>query len=188
MTKYQFLRILDSSLQRLPSEEREDILQDFEEHFAIGAEEGKTEEQISAALGSPQQIAKELLAAHHLEKVETTASTGNVFRAVWAVIGLSFFNLVIVLGPFIALVAIIAAGWITGIVGTLAPILELINVAIFPYTFGWFNLFFSFVMSGVGLFILIGMYFATRAMISGFVRYLKFNTRLVKGGLKDDAH
>lgn len=188
MTKYQFIRILDSSLKRLPEEEREDILQDFEEHFDFGLEEGKTEEQISESLGSPQQIAKELLANYHLEKVAATATTGNVFRAVWAVIGLSFFNLVIVLGPFIALVAIIASGWIVGIAGALAPILELVNMAINPFTFGWFNIFFSLILSGIGLFILIGMYFATRALMNGFVRYLKFNTRLVKGGLKHDSH
>ena len=62
------------------------------------------EEQIAGALGSPSQIAKEILATYHLEKVENTASAGNIMRAAWAVIGLGFFNLVIVLGPFIALV------------------------------------------------------------------------------------
>lgn len=184
MTKEQFLQKLEAALKKLPLEERQDILQDFEEHFAFGKEEGKTEEEIAASLGSPQQIGKELLASYHLEKVEATASTGNIFRAVWAVIGLGFFNLIIVLGPFIALVALIASGWIVGITGALAPILELVNVAIFPYTFGWFNIFFSLILSGLGLFILIGMYFATRALMNGFVRYLKFNTRLVKGGLK----
>lgn len=188
MTKEQFLTKLESVLNKLPLDERQDILQDFEEHFAFGKEEGKTEEEISASLGSPQQIGKELLANYHIEKVEAAASTGNIFRAVWAVIGLGFFNLVIVLGPFIALVAILAAGWVAGVTFTLAPILELINIAIYPFTFGWFNLFFSMVLSGLGLFITIGMYFATRAMMNGFVRYLKFNTRLVKGGLKHDSH
>lgn len=188
MTKYQFLRLLDSSLQRLPSEEREDILQDFKEHFAIGAEEGKTEEQITEALGTPQQIAKELLAARHLEKVEVTATTGNVFRAVWAVVGLSFFNLVIVLGPFVALVGFVVAGWVSGVAFIVSPLLTLVNMLIFPGAFQWFDLFVSLILSGIGFFIAIGMYFATRGIIRGFVRYLKFNSRLVKGGLKHDTH
>src|SRR5699024_924262 len=101
--KEQFLRSLDKSLKGLSSDERRDIMHDFEEHFAFGIEEGKTEKEIATSLGSPDKIAKELLAAYHLEKVETTATTGNMIRAVWAVIGLGFFNLVIVLGPFIAL-------------------------------------------------------------------------------------
>lgn len=92
MTKEQFLRQLESALKKLPKAEREDILQDYSEHFSIGMEEGKTEEEIASALGSPHQIAKELLATYHVEKVEATATTGNILRAIWAVIGLGFFN------------------------------------------------------------------------------------------------
>jgi len=42
----------------------------------------------------------------------------------------------------------------------------------------------SLALCGIGLFIAIGMFFATKAVTSGFVRYLKFNMALVKGGLK----
>lgn len=186
MTKYQFMRILESSLEKLSEEERKDILQDFEEHFILGKEEGKTEEEIADSLGSPRQIAKELLVNHRLEKVEATKTTGNVFRAVWAVIGLSFFNLVIVLGPFIGLIGAITGGWVSGIAFIVSPLLLLVSTAIFSGTFQWFDLFFSFMLSGIGFFIVIGMYFATRGIINGFVRYLRFNIRLIKGGLKHD--
>jgi uncharacterized membrane protein len=185
MNKNQFLTELDASLQRISAEERQDILLDFEEHFAIGLEEGKTEEEISAGLGMPHQIAKEMLASYHIEKVEATATTGNVFRAVWAVIGLGFFNLVIVLGPFIALIGILFAGWVAGISFIASPILVVVGTIIHPGTFELFSLFLSLALAGLGLFIVIGMYFATRVLINGFVRYLKFNTKLVKGGLKD---
>lgn len=186
MNKYQFIKILESSLMKLPSEERLDIIQDFEEYFSIGLEEGKTEEQIAASLGSPNQIAKELVASYHLGKVETTASTGNIIRAVWAVIGLGFFNLIIVLGPFLALVAVIIGGWTAGTGLIMSPLLVLVNIAIYPSTFEFFDLFASLAFAGLGLFIAIGMYFATRALIQGFVRYLQFNVKLVKGGLKHD--
>lgn len=186
MNKEQFLNRLDSSLKKLSQEERQDILQDFEEHFVIGLEEGKTEDQISDSLGSPNQIAKELLASYHLEKMKTTTTTGNILRAVWAVIGLGFFNLVIVLGPFIALAAVIIAGWASGIAFIASPLLILINAAIYPGDFELFNLFFSIALTGLGLFIAIGMLFATRTLTNGFVRYLKYNAKLVKGGLKHD--
>jgi len=186
MTKYQFMKQLDSLLKRLSSEERQDILQDFEEHYAFGLQAGKTEEQISASLGSPHQIAKELLASYHLDKVESTATTGNIIRAMWAVIGLSFFNLLIVLGPFIALAAVIISGWVAGVGFITSPLLVFINAVIYPETFEFFDLFFSMVLAGVGLFLAIGMFYVTRAITSGFVRYLKFNAKLVKGGLKHD--
>ncbi|WP_066073885.1 DUF1700 domain-containing protein [Neobacillus soli] len=186
MTKEQFLKQLDSALSRLSTVERQDILQDYIEHFDIGLEEGKTEVQIAASLGSPNQIAKELLASYHLEKVETTASAGNIFRAVWAAIGLGFFNLVIVLGPFVALLGVFVAGWATGAAFICSPLLVLVNAVINPDTFLLFDVFISMALCGIGLFIAIGMYFATKALTRGFVRYLKFNVTLVKGGLKRD--
>ncbi|WP_141432116.1 HAAS signaling domain-containing protein [Bacillus sp. 03113] len=186
MTREQFLKQLNSSLNRLSAEERQDILLDYEEHFTIGLEEGKTEKEIADSLGSPNQIAKELLASYHLEKVEATATTGNIFRAIWAVIGLSFFNLVIVLGPFIALAGAIIGGWAASVGLVASPLLVLISAVINPGTFEFFDIFASIMFCGIGLFIAIGMYFATKAVVNGFVRYLKFNAALVKGGLKND--
>lgn len=186
MNKNEFLTKLDSYLRKLPSEERQDILQDFEEHFTIGLEEGKTEEEISESLGSPSSIAKEILTMYHIEKVENKATIGNVFRAVWATIGLGFFNLVIVLGPFLALVGLIFGGWATGIAFIASPLLVLVNVIIYPDTFEFFDLFMSIGLTGLGLFITIGMYFATRGLLNGFVKYLQFNVKVVKGGLKHD--
>lgn len=184
MTKNEFLAELKASLKKIPSDERQDILQDFQEHFDFGLEEGKTEEEISASLGSPQQIGKELVANYRVGLVEDSVTTGNIFRAVWAVIGLGFFNLIIVLGPFVALAGIIIAGWIVGIAFVAAPLLVLINVAVYPQIFEFFDLFFSIALAGLGLFIAIGMFFASRSLTNGFVRYLKYNVRLVKGGLK----
>ncbi|MBM7716207.1 putative membrane protein [Bacillus thermophilus] len=186
MTRNEFLKVLNSTLQNVPEEERLDIIQDFKEYFDAGQMEGKTEEQISTSLGSPRKIAKELLASYHLEKVEATASAGNIMRAVWAVIGLGFFNVVIVLGPFVAVAGIVVAAWITGAAFILSPLLVLANTIIFPGTFMFFDLFSSLALAGIGIFIVIGMYFATQAISSGFIRYLKFNMRIVKGGLKRD--
>ncbi|WP_276210794.1 DUF1700 domain-containing protein [Weizmannia sp. FSL K6-0777] len=185
MNKKQFLSKLESSLKSLPAHERQDILQDFEEHFAIGLQEGKTEEQMSASLGSPHQIAKDMVAAYHLERVETKATFGNILRAVWATIGLGFFNLAIVLGPFIALAGIIFSGWITGIVFLASPFLFLINILLYPETFTLFYLFVSIATCGIGFFVVIGMYFATRTLMQGFIRYLRWNVNLIKGGLKN---
>src|SRR5699024_5734922 len=183
MNKQAFLDALNSTLQQLTADERHDILEDFEEHFAMGLEEGKTEAEIADSLGSPQQIGKELLASYHIEKVETTASAGNMFRAVWAVIGLGFFNLVIVLGPFLALAGVILGGWIISIVFVASPIIVILNTLIHPSAVEAFEIFVSLILCGVGLFVGIGMKYATKWLSRGFVRYLAYNANLVKGGL-----
>ncbi|WP_110926544.1 DUF1700 domain-containing protein [Bacillus massiliglaciei] len=186
MKKDNFLQQLDQSLRILPASERADILQDYEEHFTLGREEGKSEDEIAAALGSPVQIAKELLADYHLEKVTSRTTAGNVFRAIWAVIGLGFFNLVIVLGPAIALASLIFSGWVAGISFVVSPLLVLLDAITHPQAFEFFNLFVSLAICGIGYFIILGMIFLTKLIVKGFVRYLQFNVNLVKGGLKHE--
>jgi uncharacterized membrane protein len=184
MNEKQFLQELKSGLQKLPEAEQEDVLMDFEEHFSIGKEEGKTEEEIARALGSPQQIAKEMKAAYYLDQADNASSVGNIFRAVWATVGLGFFNLIIVLGPFIALVGIVLAGWIAAVGFMVSLPLVLIQAIISPELFLWFDVFISIALLGLGLLLLLGMLYLTRLISNGFVRYLHFNAKLVKGGLK----
>src|SRR5699024_9739873 len=161
-----------------------DILHDYEEHFAMGKQAGKSEEEIADALGIPEKIAKEILATYHITQAETKASAGNMFRAVWAGVGLSFFNLIFVLGPFIALVAVVVAGWASAVAFVLSPFLIPVNFIVYPGTFEWSDLFFMMTFCGVGILLAIGMYYFTKGMKWMFVRYLRFNVSLVRGGFK----
>ncbi|MCD7034258.1 DUF1700 domain-containing protein [Metabacillus sp. GX 13764] len=184
MSKEQFLQELKAALKNLPQQEREDILRDYEEHFQFGLEEGRSEAEIAKELGAPQSIAKEITVQHHVEKAESKGTAGNLFRAVWAAIGLGFFNLVIVLGPFIALAGLLFSGWAVSAAFILSPLLAIFDAVVFADQFELFTLFFSLVLAGAGIYIGIGMYYATKAIYKGFLRYLKFNVSLVKGGLK----
>lgn len=124
------------------------------------------------------------MATYYLEKVDNVSTTGNILRAVWAVIGLGFFNLVIVLGPFIALVSVLLTGWVLAVSFIATPLMVIVNLAVYPDSFQYFDLFFSIALAGLGLLIAIGMVYATRFVSNGFVRYLNYNVKLVKGGLK----
>ena len=61
MNKEHFMIELKLSLRDLDESERQDVMRDYLEHFENGLAEGKTEEQIAKELGSPSQIAKEIL-------------------------------------------------------------------------------------------------------------------------------
>lgn len=185
MTKQQFLADLEAALKKLPSSERDDILHDYKEYFMMGVEDGKTEEEIAASLGSPRQLGRELSAMHHVDRIEGNNSVGNFFRALWAVIGLGFFNLVIVLGPFIALAAVVIGGWIVSVSFILMPLGVLLNTVIYPEIFEVYNVFFSIGLAGAGLLVGIFMLHATIWMKNIFIRYFKFNVRMVKGGIQD---
>lgn len=184
MNKEHFIKELRAATARLSQNEQYEIIQDYEEYFAIGQLDGKTEEQISSSLGSPKSIGKELSAMYQIEKAETNTTIGNMMQAMWTVIGLGFFNLLIVLGPFLVLASLILTGWVAGIGFIAAPLLVLVNIAIYPDTFELFDLFSSLAFCGLGIFIAIGIFLATKAFMNGFIRYMKFNTKLVKGGPK----
>lgn len=55
-----------------------------------------------------------------------------------------------------------------------------------PGTFEWFDVFVSIEFCGIGLFISIGMYYATISVKKVFLRYLEYNAANVKGGIKRD--
>ena len=63
MTKTEFLQQLDNCLYSLTFADRQEIIQDFEEHFSAGIEQGKTEEQICSELGTPQSCASPYITA-----------------------------------------------------------------------------------------------------------------------------
>ncbi len=59
MNKREFLDLLRYYLRSYPANIINDMVADYEEHFRIGAENGKTETEIAAELGSPKDIADE---------------------------------------------------------------------------------------------------------------------------------
>lgn len=61
MNKKDYLNLLRYYLRELPKIVVDDIIYDYEEHFNLGLEQGKSEEQIAEELGYPDDIAKEYL-------------------------------------------------------------------------------------------------------------------------------
>ncbi|MBU3192836.1 HAAS signaling domain-containing protein [Clostridium algidicarnis] len=58
MSQDEFLKILEKSLQGFSTDEKREILYDYEEHFCLGKENGKTNNEIIKELGNPLDIAK----------------------------------------------------------------------------------------------------------------------------------
>lgn len=60
MTKQEYLSELEQALSVFPSDFTRDILNDYEEHFKMGLQHGKTEEQICTELGDVRAFVQEL--------------------------------------------------------------------------------------------------------------------------------
>ena len=196
MNKKEFLHRMSKYLGNVPREDEQDIMSDFEEHFEMGKKEGRSEEELAESLGDPRTIAKQFRANIMLARAEKETTAENITRAVFASLGLGFFNLIFVLGPFlvilgllIALFAVaisIVAGGITTLLGTIfSPLFpEVFNMLINPAV----GVFGSIGLICLGILFFIGMIYLTRGFFRLFVRYIKFNARIISGREnKDEA-
>lgn len=183
MNREQFLTQLSEHLSTLPRNERDDILNDYNEYFEDGLLEGKSESEIAENLGSPEWIAKELNISNTFAKVDRKMTFSNVLSAIGLTIGLSFLNLIIVLGPAIAIAGVLFGGWVSSITLIFSPLLQLISIMLgFNQAFA-FEIFLSIGLSGLGILLSIIMYYVTIFSSKVFIKYCKWNVKVVKGGM-----
>ncbi|HEY5585778.1 MAG TPA: DUF1700 domain-containing protein [Ruminiclostridium sp.] len=93
MNKIEFISKLDYSLKGISYEDKKEIIYDYEEHFTVGIEQGKMEEDIAEALGDPKMIAKQFKNDYFIQRAENNKSAGNLASAVFASVGLGFLYL-----------------------------------------------------------------------------------------------
>jgi DUF4097 and DUF4098 domain-containing protein YvlB len=99
---------LDRLLQEIPREERQEILQDYLEHFRLAQAEGKTQEEIADALGSVEALAADILAEYQAGRaaapVEITPQATPV--PWWRTAGIMVLTAVLFIGLIWAFVGI----------------------------------------------------------------------------------
>jgi uncharacterized membrane protein len=194
MNKEEYINKLKNLVKDMPLDDREDIISDYEEHFRIGMENGRSEEEISAALGDPNAILKNIKAEHIIKKAENKPSFGRMMEAVLAAAGLGIFNLIFVLGPFLIIVAIILGLIVTGFSVIFAGISTVFSALLQPIFPQYINLPGSegiinrllIVMGGagltmVGVFLVVVMAYIGKWFYNLLIRYLKLNLRIING-------
>ncbi len=188
MNRDEFIQTLNQGLHGIPEYEINDILYDYEEHFEIGLSKGKTEKEIAKELGDPKSIAKSYRVFSKISEAENNPSPKNLFKAILAAMALGFFNLVIVLGPFLLMVGLIFGLYVVSvsfIVGGIGSFFGTIVSPFIPYTI---NIGFRPITSismgigliALGLLMLIGSFYLSKLLYQGTIRYLKWNINIIK--------
>ena len=134
----EFLRRMEKALRGIGADEREEILADFREHFAIGLAAGKTAQQVAQQLGDPEQLARMYAAMGATKKARTSKRPGDAMRMIGAMVtyklgggilmGSLYFGCVCALVVLLAAAAAISAGglgciglavveWVLGFLG-----------------------------------------------------------------------
>jgi uncharacterized membrane protein len=106
MNRAHFMAQLRDGLAGLHHTDIGDIVTDYERHFADGAADGRTEQEVAAALGDPARLARELRAEVGFKRWEENRSAGNFMGVVLALLGLATIDLIILLPLLCALAAI----------------------------------------------------------------------------------
>jgi uncharacterized membrane protein len=183
MNKSQFIRELNQHLKPLSERERSEIVADYEEHISVAKENGKTEEEAVASLGTPRTIAKEMLTICRIEKAETEKTVKNVTQAAFAAISMSLINLIFVLGPLVGVLSALFSFWVTGAALVLSS-----PLAIVQGVYNDVNLAFSILAAvacaSFGVFVLAVMRYVTKWTFILLLKYIKLNVKIIKGGAK----
>lgn len=97
MNREDFLRRLRAGLRGLPASDIDNIVADYQAHFAEGAAAGRGEGEIAAALGDPERVVRELRAEAGLKRWEAERNPSAAASAVFAVLGLGAIDVLILL-------------------------------------------------------------------------------------------
>lgn len=211
MNRSEFLALLRLHLSPLPPEEQQELLEDYESHFAFGLQSGRTEEEIVAELGNPAELAKEALGNRYVPNEPvywyggsthaggqqgynaTGMSTGaiptarrNPFTQALVYVGLFFLNIVGL--PFLlTLWALIVSLGLAALSFILSPVLVGLEYAVHDI-FHLGKLFASVTMVGLGILVFLPTRMLFLNMLALSSSYYKWNKRLVEGGAGHERH
>ncbi|HYK71661.1 MAG TPA: DUF1700 domain-containing protein [Pseudoneobacillus sp.] len=183
MVKNEFISKLESLLSRVPEHVRKEMLYDYQEHFEIGLDNGKSQKELMEELGDPHVIARDLLAEYRIGRAEKDKTPTNMFRAIMATISLSFFNLIFIIGPVAGLFGAYIALCAVSFALTVLP-LVIFTSYFLGYSYETFavNFFVSLTSFSLGLLMSIGMIQLGKFFYNVILRYIKFNVKVIKGG------
>ncbi|SDO73692.1 DUF1700 domain-containing protein [Halobacillus aidingensis] len=176
-----FLQRLKHALSNLPEEEREEIILDYKEYIDSAVGEGRGEEEVISHLGKPEKIAQEIKAETIWDSAEKDRSVTQFLRALAASLSISFFNIILVLGPAVGVFTLYVGFLMGSIVLSLSPFvfgfsLLMENAVFIPAEF-----FLSIVLGSLGVMLTMGLWFAGKKLYLLSLIYLRFNKKMMMG-------
>ena len=121
MTRDEFIKRLARGLAGLPPADIADIVADYEAHFDAARDDGRSPEDVAAALGDPGRLAREIKLEAGIRRWEEGRSPSSAAAAVIAFLGLGALDILVllpillpVLGIIIGLYVVLLAAFVAG--------------------------------------------------------------------------
>lgn len=188
MNRNEYLTRLKNALGSMPEDTKNEIIYDFAEHFEVGLEQGKTEEEIAESLGDPKSNAKQYMAEYIVQQAHNKSSGINVFRAIFAAISLGFFYLIFMLPIFAVVFSILVSFFAISFSLSLSGICVLLATILKPLLPAWISLsninpliliFGSISITSLGLLFGLGTVRLTRWCLKATAGYIKANINII---------
>jgi uncharacterized membrane protein len=173
MSKEEMMQEIEERLRHLPEAEKQRLRASYAQLFQQAAERGMSEDEITEWLRRPAKM----------EQGSPTDSVVTPFlRSIIAFISLSLFNIIFILGPFIAISSVLLSLWLVSFVLVVCPVGFLIQVywSAQPLDLPLF-LSAGAVLTGTGLLLGVAMYYLSKWYGLGVYHYTRLNLRWIRG-------
>jgi uncharacterized membrane protein len=130
-----FIHRLRQALASLPKQEVDEIVADYREYLSDAIAAGRSEEDVVAALGDPDKLARELKAQATYRQWQARRSFGNLARVVTSIAGLGLLN-VILLVPFMFYLLFLTVGYMVSSAFAIGGLVAVVAISS-HHLFGW---------------------------------------------------
>lgn len=189
MNKDKWLERLKKGLSGLSKDEIDDIMADYNEYFYDAMEKGRTEEEVTNSLGDPIKLAKQIKADSRIKTAQANMNVKNMTKAIFAIVTLSLFNIIVMVGPIMAVIGIIFGFAVAGIGILGGGIISFFGILFFGSSalagLGFaltmpLALLLGLFLSSLGIMLLILDFWFGRWVFNVLVKYFKFNFDIVR--------
>lgn len=193
MTQAEYMLLFADRLGRMPMERKQEILEDILAHFRDGAEQGIPEDKLAEGLGDPEALAREYRATFAAEQAHKKPTVHNVWRVIFAGIGMGMLNLIFAVpigaAVFAVWVSLLVSGGAMALAGVAAAILSLVDLIV-PLSFVVVGYPVGMIFAGISIaalggLLVIGTVYMGRWLGRVTVRYVKTNVDIIIGRRKE---
>ena len=187
MTRNGFMWALSNALAGFPQSEINRITEYYDELFTEAVEEGKTEEEICASLGKPEDIAEGVRVELAFVRAEQKPTPKSMNAVLWILLGVFAFPVGIplaialfgiIFGLFIAAFSIMVSFFAAAVALGAAAIAMLVSGIVIMVQgaamFGLCSMGVSFILAGLSLLFGIGSFSLGRASLRGIVKFCRW--------------
>ncbi len=190
MTRQGFIARLRDGLRGLPPGAADDIVADYEAHFAEALSAGRSEAEVAQALGDPGRLARELRVEIGLKRWEEERNPSAAAGAIFAVLGLATFDILVLLPILLAVGGTLFGFIVASVAVFFAGCWVFVSGASGHFPSGYGPTALQGVFSGIGLMsgaVAIGacLILLVIALINGLVWYGRLHYRLLKPAVEN---